>query len=97
MAFLDGKSIVAVGTGLTDAIFLHEKPNGHQWVLAFFSATWGDTDLQASVDNVNWGDAMDSCDVIINHVANGFTTVPGDKYYRLNVNTYTADITVEAR
>lgn len=96
MTFVDGRRITATGTGASDHIFLHEKENGHDWTLSLASGTWGSADLQASADGTNWGDVKDSAGTVINHTANGFNRVAGNMFYRLDVNTYSADITLIA-
>jgi len=89
--------IVTSGTGASDHIFLLEKQNGLPWHLFLSSGTWGDADLQASGDGVAWGDAETSPGNVANFTANGSCVVPGNSYYRLNVTTHSAAITLLAK
>lgn len=88
--------ITTTGTGASDEIFLQEKENGLDWTLSVFSSSWGDADLQVSSDGTNWGDALDASGVV-NFTANKSVIVPGNMYYRLDVNTHAAVITLLAK
>lgn len=97
MAFVDGHEITATGTGASNHIFLADKENGQLWTLGVSSGTWGDADLQASADGTNWGDVKDSAGSVVNYTANSFSVVRGNMYYRLDVNTHSANITLLAK
>lgn len=88
--------IVTTATGASDSIFQESKESGQDWTLFVSCGTWGDADLQASADGVNWGDAKDAAGVV-NFVENGSVRVPGNCYYRLNVTTHSAVITLIAK
>lgn len=98
MAISDFKDkIVTAGTGASDHIFLTEKPNGQDWTLSAFASSWGDADLEVSADGTNWGDCESSPGNVVNFTANGSVRVAGNLYYRLNVTTHAAVITVLAK
>lgn len=89
--------IITTGTGASDSIFLESKESGQDWTLFASSGTWGDADLQASGDGTAWGDAETSPGEVVNFVANGSVRVPGNCFYRLDVNTHSAAITLLAK
>lgn len=97
MAYVEGKEITATTTGASNHIYLPDKENGQPWTLAITSGTWGDADLQASADGAAWGDWKDAAGSVVNVTANGFAVVPGDMFYRLDVNSYSADIKLLAK
>ena len=88
--------IVASATGFSDSIFLDEKPEGQDWTVFVRSGTFGDTDIQISDNGTDWGDAKDSAGVI-NFIANGSFRSPGGIYLRMDVNSYSAAITLVAK
>ncbi len=90
-AFVD--KIVADATGVSDHLFLFEKDEGQDWTLFFQADAWGNTDLQASADGVNWGDVqmlIGGSLATVNRTSNGSVRVPGGCYYRLDVNRFRA-------
>lgn len=86
--------IVTTGTGASDFFFLYEKEEGNDWTLSAFASAWGSATLQNSADGVNWGDTLDQTNTVVTFAANKSVRVPGNMYYRLNVATHTAVMTL---
>lgn len=89
-------SVTATATGGSSSLLL---PSGSDWVLSITSSTWGDADLQGSVDGTTFIDVEDKLvsGSVVNLSANKLVRVSGGMYYRLDVNTYSADITIKAK
>lgn len=85
--------ITATATGASSSVYL--APG--EWVLALTSSSWGDADLQASADGRSTFIDVTDTSGVINATANKLVRVAGGLYYRLDVNTFTADIVLTAQ
>lgn len=82
-------SIIATGAGASSSIFI---PEG-KWSFAITASSWGQAHIEISIDGTNWIDA-EEFGTVVSLTGNAVKNITGNKYIRLYVDTYSANITL---
>lgn len=80
--------IVAAATGVSDTLFLDERPQGNDWSLFITAAAWGNTALQTSSDGETWvteDETVSGTTAAMAVTKNSRKRLPGGIYVRMNV------------
>lgn len=89
--------IVASATGVSDSLFLDEKPESQDWSLFFRADAWGNTALQTSDDGTNWAtedETISGTTAAMAITKNSRRRMPGGIYVRLNVASLSSSLPI---